>query len=69
VNESPDAGGGRIDAISRRLAELAELLRDPELAETAAEEMAREAAELTAEASDEVVRRMRAPESPAEDER
>ena len=61
-------GAERIDEISRRLAELAEKLRDPTVDDAAAQDMAAEAAELTAEASDEMVRRLRTAEDPAGDE-
>jgi hypothetical protein len=68
VTDEPTQGAERIDEISQRLAELAEKLRDPTVDDAAAQEMAAEAAELTAEASDEVVRRLSTAEDPAGDE-
>ncbi len=69
MNDAPTPQGPeRIDEISRRLAELADGLRDPGIDDAAAQEMAAEAAELTAEASDEVMRRLR-DAGPADDER
>ena len=48
-----------IRAAATRLGELAERLRDPELADEQAAELAREAAELVSRAGDEVDRALR----------
>ena len=49
-----------IGPISERLREIAERLRDPELADAEAEGLAREAADLVAQAGNEIERLMRA---------
>jgi hypothetical protein len=60
--DAPAAGTGpsEMDAIATRLRELAARLRDPELAEGEAEQLAREAADLVGRAGNEIDRVLRA---------
>jgi hypothetical protein len=54
------AGPGEVDAIASRLRELAARMRDPELPEGEAEQLAREAADLVGRAGNEIDRALRA---------
>jgi hypothetical protein len=65
----PDPGGGAdpaaaIRADAERLRELAEQLRDPQLADEQAAELAREAAELVGRAGNAIDRALSGPDSP-----
>ena len=66
--DAREAGGGdpvaAIRADAERLRELAEELRDPELADERAAELAREAAELVGQAGNAIDRALREPDSP-----
>ena len=53
---------GDIAAISARLREIAQCLRAPELSDSDAERLAREAADLVAQAGNELERALRDPE-------
>jgi predicted transcriptional regulator len=57
------SGADEIRGLSERLRELAEQLRDPELPDERAAELAREAAELVSRASNEIDRTLREGES------
>jgi hypothetical protein len=63
--ESVSAGEG-IGRIAERLRELEQRLRDPELPDDQAAEVAREAAELVSEAGNEIDRALREPDAHAE---
>ena len=56
-------GGDSVRGLADRLRELSEQLRDPELADERAAELAREAAELVSRASKEIDRTLREGES------
>jgi hypothetical protein len=66
MTEPAPGGGGReaagaesVSGLAERLRELAEQLRDPELADERAAELAREAAELVGQAGNEIDRTLR----------
>jgi hypothetical protein len=61
---APGAPGAEsVQGLAERLRELAEQLRDPELADERAAELAREAAELVSRAGNEIDRTLREGES------
>lgn len=59
MTEGEGAAGAGIEAKAARLREVAAQLRDPELGEERAAELAREAAEIVSEAGNELERSLR----------
>jgi hypothetical protein len=57
-----------LDQLADRLEELARQLRDSEIDEARAQELAKEAADVAAEAGDEVTRRLQAAAESADDD-
>jgi hypothetical protein len=58
--EAPEAtGANSVQGLAERLRELSEQLRDPELPDERAAELAREAAELVSQAGNEIDRTLR----------